>query len=121
MPTYDYRCRSCEHAFEHFQGISDPLLRKCPECGRRTLERLFGTGAGVVFKGSGFYETDYKRSGKPPSEGGAAKGDAGDAKPGASGKDASTTGKGAGSGDTGAGGPASSGGSKGPGTSKSGD
>ncbi len=117
MPTYDYRCRSCEHTFEHFQGISDPLLRKCPECGRRTLERLFGTGAGVVFKGSGFYETDYKRSGKPPKE------DAGTggAKEGSSAKDGGTSGKGGAKGDSGSSGPASGGGSKGSGTSKSGD
>lgn len=64
MPTYDYVCKFCEAAFEHFQGINDALLKKCPECGRRGLERQFGIGAGVVFKGSGFYETDYKRKGK---------------------------------------------------------
>jgi len=61
MPTYDYVCKLCEHAFEHFQGIHEPLLRKCPSCGRRGLQRLIGSGAGIVFKGSGFYETDYKR------------------------------------------------------------
>ncbi|MFT7464370.1 MAG: putative FmdB family regulatory protein [Pseudohongiellaceae bacterium] len=64
MPTYDYACRLCKHTFEHFQGISDPLKRKCPKCGRMGLDRLFGTGIGVVFKGSGFYETDYKRAPK---------------------------------------------------------
>ena len=69
MPTYDYVCRACEHAFEHFQGMSDPLLRTCPECGKRKLERLIGSGAGIVFKGSGFYETDYKRKGSGGSEG----------------------------------------------------
>jgi putative FmdB family regulatory protein len=63
MPTYDYVCKLCQHAFEHFQGIHEPLLRKCPSCGRRSLQRLIGAGAGIVFKGSGFYETDYKRSG----------------------------------------------------------
>ena len=68
MPTYDYECRFCEHRFEHFQGISDKKLRKCPECGRNGLDRLFGTGAGVVFKGSGFYETDYKRAGQKGSD-----------------------------------------------------
>jgi len=62
MPTYDYVCDACAHAFEHFQGISEPRLLKCPACGRRKLRRLIGTGAGVVFKGSGFYETDYKRA-----------------------------------------------------------
>ncbi len=60
MPTYDYACKHCEHTFEVFQGIHDKLLRKCPECGRLGLERLFGTGAGIMFKGSGFYETDYR-------------------------------------------------------------
>ena len=64
MPTYDYVCRHCEHAFEHFQGIHDPVLRKCPSCGRLGLKRLIGSGAGILFKGSGFYETDYKRSRK---------------------------------------------------------
>lgn len=60
MPTYDYVCRNCEHAFELFQQMSDPVKRKCPECATLKLERLIGTGAGVLFKGSGFYETDYR-------------------------------------------------------------
>jgi putative FmdB family regulatory protein len=60
MPTYDYVCDACEHEFELFQGINDPLKKKCPECGKPKLRRLFGTGAAVVFKGSGFYETDYR-------------------------------------------------------------
>ncbi len=60
MPTYEYRCKSCEHEFELFQNMSDGVKRKCPECGRNTLERLIGTGAAVLFKGSGFYETDYR-------------------------------------------------------------
>jgi putative FmdB family regulatory protein len=60
MPTYDYECDACEHKFEHFQSISDPVLKKCPECGKAKLRRLFGTGAAVVFKGSGFYQTDYR-------------------------------------------------------------
>lgn len=60
MPTYDYECNACGHLFELFQGINDPIKRKCPECGRLKLQRLFGTGAAVVFKGSGFYETDYR-------------------------------------------------------------
>ena len=60
MPTYDYECDSCGHAFELFQQISESPKRKCPECGRRKLRRLFGTGAAVVFKGSGFYQTDYR-------------------------------------------------------------
>lgn len=60
MPTYDYRCNGCGHAFEHFQAISDKLLRKCPECGKPKLERLIGAGAGFLFKGAGFYITDYR-------------------------------------------------------------
>ena len=69
MPTYDYECGGCGHAFEHFQSMSSRRLRKCPDCGEKKLERLFGTGAGVIFKGSGFYETDYKRAGRsPPKE-----------------------------------------------------
>ncbi len=69
MPTYDYLCDGCQHQFEHFQSMTSRRLRKCPECGERKLERLIGSGAGVIFKGSGFYETDYKRSGESvPSE-----------------------------------------------------
>jgi putative FmdB family regulatory protein len=60
MPTYDYECDSCGHTFELFQSISEPVLKKCPECGKLKLRRLFGTGAAVVFKGSGFYQTDYR-------------------------------------------------------------
>lgn len=60
MPTYDYRCNACEHQFEEFQSMSAKPLKKCPECGKAQLERLIGTGAGVIFKGSGFYETDYR-------------------------------------------------------------
>mgnify|MGYP003700960845 CR=1 FL=1 len=60
MPTYDYVCRGCDHAFEEFQSMSARPLKKCPECGERKLERLIGTGAGVIFKGGGFYETDYR-------------------------------------------------------------
>lgn len=60
MPTYEYRCKSCSHEFEHFQSMKDAPLRKCPECGKNTLERLIGTGAAVIFKGSGFYQTDYR-------------------------------------------------------------
>jgi len=60
MPTYDYHCDACEHEFEHFQSITDEQLKKCPVCGKRRLRRLFGTGAAIVFKGSGFYQTDYR-------------------------------------------------------------
>lgn len=63
MPTYDYQCAACEHTFEEFQSITAKPLRKCPECGKPRLNRLIGTGAGVIFKGSGFYETDYRSDG----------------------------------------------------------
>jgi putative FmdB family regulatory protein len=60
MPTYDYRCDACGHAFEKFQSITAAPLRKCPKCGKNKVKRLLGTGAGVIFKGSGFYQTDYR-------------------------------------------------------------
>lgn len=60
MPTYDYECDACSHKFEHFQSINDPVLKKCPECKKSKLRRLFGTGAAIMFKGSGFYQTDYR-------------------------------------------------------------
>ena len=60
MPTYDYLCDGCGHKFELFQSINDPLQRKCPKCKKLKLRRLFGTGAAVMFKGSGFYTTDYR-------------------------------------------------------------
>ena len=60
MPTYDYECDGCGHTFELFQSFSEPVEKKCPECGKPKLRRLFGTGAAVVFKGSGFYQTDYR-------------------------------------------------------------
>ena len=60
MPTYEYKCANCSHAFEQFQSMKDKPLRKCPKCGKSALERLIGTGAAVIFKGSGFYQTDYR-------------------------------------------------------------
>ena len=60
MPTYDYECDGCGHEFELFQPITAVPQRECPKCQRRKLRRLFGTGAAVVFKGSGFYQTDYR-------------------------------------------------------------
>ncbi len=62
MPTYDYVCRNCEYEFEEFQSITANPLKKCPKCGKMQLKRLIGTGAGIIFKGSGFYETDYRSS-----------------------------------------------------------
>jgi len=60
MPTYDYRCQSCGHEFEKFQSITAPAVRKCPRCGKMKVKRLIGSGAGVIFKGNGFYQTDYR-------------------------------------------------------------
>jgi len=60
MPTYDYECDACGHKQEVFQNISDPLLEKCPKCKKKKYRRLFGAGGGVIFKGSGFYTTDYR-------------------------------------------------------------
>jgi len=60
MPTYDYVCDACDHAFDHFQAMSDKVLKKCPKCKKPKLRRLFGTGGAVVFKGAGFYATDYR-------------------------------------------------------------
>ena len=60
MPTYEYECPDCEHTFEAFQSISAKPLKVCPECKRRKVRRLIGAGSGLIFKGSGFYETDYR-------------------------------------------------------------
>ncbi len=60
MPTYDYVCDACHHEFEQFQSIIADPLKKCPKCGKNKLRRLIGTGAAIVFKGSGFYQTDYR-------------------------------------------------------------
>ena len=76
MPTYDYECDACGHKFELFQSITENAKKKCPKCKKSKLRRLFGTGAAIVFKGSGFYQTDYRsdsykkraEADKPPSE-----------------------------------------------------
>jgi len=60
MPTYEYVCESCGHRFDEFQSFKDEPLKLCPNCSELTLRRLFGTGAAILFKGSGFYETDYR-------------------------------------------------------------
>lgn len=60
MPTYEYHCDACGHDFENFQSMSSAPLRKCPKCGKNKVKRLIGTGAGLIFKGSGFYITDYR-------------------------------------------------------------
>src|SRR5687768_14960249 len=81
MPTYDYKCDACGHAFEVFQSMSSPPIRRCPVCKKSKVKRLIGTGAGLIFKGSGFYITDYRDQGykdKAKAESGA--GDKADAK-----------------------------------------
>ncbi len=60
MPTYEYRCESCGHEFEELQSFKEEPLKVCPKCHEEKLRRLFGTGAAILFKGSGFYETDYR-------------------------------------------------------------
>ncbi|MFA5088145.1 MAG: zinc ribbon domain-containing protein [Candidatus Omnitrophota bacterium] len=69
MPTYQYECSACGHSFESFQSMTDHKLKKCPSCGKNKLCRLIGTGGGIIFKGSGFYETDYKRKAERPTRG----------------------------------------------------
>lgn len=61
MPTYDYECKGCGHQFEELQMFSEPPLTKCPKCKKNKLARLFGGGGAIIFKGSGFYETDYRK------------------------------------------------------------
>lgn len=60
MPTYEYKCKACGHEMEQYQSMTAGPLRKCPKCGKNQLERLIGTGAALIFKGSGFYQTDYR-------------------------------------------------------------
>jgi putative FmdB family regulatory protein len=90
MPTYEYQCDACQHSFDEFQSMTEPPLKKCPKCGKKKLQRLFGTGAAVLFKGAGFYETDYRSDNYKA----AAKAEADKVKPAESGaKDAGTNGK----------------------------
>jgi putative FmdB family regulatory protein len=78
MPTYDYACKECGHQFEAFQAMKDSLLTECPSCGTEALQRMIGAGAGLLFKGSGYYQTDYKKSSSSPtsSSGSTTNGDA---------------------------------------------
>jgi putative FmdB family regulatory protein len=64
MPTYDYKCNACGHTFDELQSFSEPPLTKCPKCKKNKLERQFGGGGAIIFKGAGFYETDYRRAGE---------------------------------------------------------
>ena len=73
MPTYEYRCESCGFLFEKFQTMKEDSLTDCPECGKQSLRRLIGAGAGLLFKGSGFYLTDYRKSNTSSSPAGGEK------------------------------------------------
>lgn len=71
MPTYEYQCGECGHRFEVFQRIVDPPERDCPKCGKKNcVEQLISGGSGIIFRGSGFYETDYKRARQKDSSSG---------------------------------------------------
>jgi putative FmdB family regulatory protein len=70
MPTYGYKCEACGHEFDQFQSITAKPIRKCPECGKTQVKRLLGTGAGIIFKGSGFYQTDYRSDSYTKAAGG---------------------------------------------------
>jgi len=71
MPTYEYQCKACGHTLEEFHSITEPPLTRCPRCDTDNLVRVMGTGGGLIFRGTGFYLTDYKKSGgSPPSSGG---------------------------------------------------
>ena len=60
MPTYDYKCSACRYEWELYQSMKDNPVKSCPKCKKRKAKRLLGLGAGIIFKGTGFYETDYK-------------------------------------------------------------
>lgn len=88
MPTYDYECKACHHRWEMYQSIKADPEKKCPKCGKRQAQRMIGAGAGIIFKGSGFYQTDYRSSAykkaaeadKKATEGGNGKADTAPAK-----------------------------------------
>ncbi|HNV24425.1 MAG TPA: zinc ribbon domain-containing protein [Candidatus Omnitrophota bacterium] len=80
MPTYEYECSACGHHLEVFQSITDKKLKKCPQCGKNKLTRLLGGGTGIIFKGTGFYETDYKKKKSSESSSSCPKADKSDSK-----------------------------------------
>ena len=73
MPVYEYVCAKCGHEMEAFQSMKDEPLKKCPACKRQALKRKVGGGAGLIFKGTGFYITDYKKKTGSKAEGGESK------------------------------------------------
>ena len=68
MPTYEYECQACGHSFDELQSMTDAKLTKCPKCHKKKLSRLIGSGSGMIFKGTGFYETDYKKKSIPAGD-----------------------------------------------------
>lgn len=91
MPTYEYKCNKCGHRFEKFQSIMANPIKKCPECGKNAVERLISAGGGLIFKGSGFYITDYRDASyndKVKAESGGDKGDKKEAAPAPAGGEA---------------------------------
>ena len=68
MPTYDYICNDCEKMYEYFQSMSDAPIKECPECNKNSLRRVISGGTGLIFKGSGYYLTDYKNKKTQSSE-----------------------------------------------------
>lgn len=86
MPTYDYQCSACGHEWELFQSMNDSPVKACPKCPKRKAKRLLGIGAGLIFKGTGFYETDYKNK-----SGGESKEDSGDSSSSSDSSDSSAT------------------------------
>ena len=119
MPTYEYHCEGCGYEFERFQKMKDDPVSVCPECGESKVVRRISSGGGILFKGPGFYATDY-RKGPPPAEKrpDSAKAGGGSDSAGAGGTGGSTGGSGGADGSKGSGGSRSPGGSKGPGGSK---
>lgn len=86
MPTYEYRCEACSHNFDEFQSMIEKPLKKCPRCNKPKLRRVFGAGAAILFKGPGFYQTDYRSE----SYKAAAKADQESSRSATAGKDATT-------------------------------
>jgi putative FmdB family regulatory protein len=68
MPTYQYECESCGHVFDALQSMTEKKLKKCPKCAKMSLVRHIGGGSGIIFKGTGFYETDYKNKSSAPAK-----------------------------------------------------
>ncbi|MBV8881798.1 MAG: zinc ribbon domain-containing protein [Planctomycetaceae bacterium] len=75
MPTYDYTCAACGHRFERFESINDDGPKPCPKCNKKKAKRMLGTGAGLIFKGAGFYTTDYKNKSSGKESSGSASGE----------------------------------------------